>query len=246
MKLAIMQPYFFPYIGYFQLMNAVDQWVVFDDIQFIDKGWINRNRILHPDVTKEWQYITIPLRKRGQFDKICDIEINEDGKWKKQIIGKLSSYKKKAPFYNQTISFIEDCLDTDESNLSRFLVRTLQKTAEVLEIETKINVQSTMALALGEIENPGQWALRISERLNASQYINPYGGAEIFDEKDYEKANIELKFLKSKLEKYVQRRDGFVSGLSIIDVMMWNQIEDIKGMLENGFDIYGKGHLVNG
>ena len=93
MKLGIMQPYFFPYIGYFQLMKHVDQWVVFDDIQFIDKGWINRNRILHPDTKKQWLYITLPLHKRKQFDKICNIHIKSEINWKEEILGRLTAYK---------------------------------------------------------------------------------------------------------------------------------------------------------
>ena len=94
MKLGIMQPYLFPYVGYFQLMNAVDRWIAFDEIQFIDKGWINRNRILHPDPVKQWQFLTVPLSKRGQFDKICNISIKEELDWRSQIFGKLTMYKK--------------------------------------------------------------------------------------------------------------------------------------------------------
>ena len=82
-KLAIMQPYLFPYIGYFQLMNACNHWICFDDIQFKNKGWINRNRILHPEKDKEWQYISIPLSGKSRFDKICNIEVSTVQKWKK-------------------------------------------------------------------------------------------------------------------------------------------------------------------
>ena len=240
MKLAIMQPYFFPYIGYFQLMNLVDTWVIFDDVQFIDKGWINRNRILHPDVKKEWQYITVPLKNRGQFDKICGISINTDGKWQDQILGKLTSYKKKAPYYEQTISFVRECLQTNETNLSQFLIGTLRKTADALQIDTTIIVQSETKLDLRAIEHPGQWALRISELMGASEYINPHGGAKIFDEDEFERAGIKLRFIMPELEKYVQRRGVFVPGLSIIDVMMWNSFENIHKFLVSGFRVLEK------
>lgn len=232
MKLGIMQPYLFPYIGYFQLMNAVDHWIVFDNIQFIDKGWINRNRILHPEVEKEWQYITIPLSKRGQFDKICDINISSDINWHGQMLGKLTSYKK-APYYNQTVDFLQHCFDTDELNLSKLVVRTLKMTADYIGITTPIDVQSEMDMPLGIIEHPGQWALRISEALGATEYINPYGGAEIFKHHEFETAGIDLSFLKPSLNPYPQRRAGFTPGLSIIDILMFNNISDCKKMLND-------------
>ena len=233
MKLGIMQPYFFPYIGYFQLMSAVDQWVVFDDIQFIDKGWVNRNRILHPDPEKEWQFITLPLDKRGQFDKICDIAIKEDINWRAQIMGKLTSYKKKAPYYKSTIDFIENCFNTDETNLAKFVIRILRMTAEHIGIDTPIMVQSEMNLQLGEIEHPGQWALRISEELGATEYINPYGGIDIFREAEFQKVGISLLFFKSLNIAYSQKRkEGFVPGLSIIDILMFNDHERCLSMLE--------------
>ena len=230
--IGIMQPYLFPYIGYFQLMNAVDRWIVFDEVQFIDKGWINRNRILHPDVAKEWQYITVPLANRGQFDKICDISINSDINWRSQILGKLTHYKKKAPFYEETTTFVRDCFDTDETNISRFVTRVLKKTAEYMCIDTPIDVQSDLKLSIGGIEHPGQWALKISEALGASKYINPLGGLEIFRPDEFAASGIELSFLRADLKPYPQKRNGFVPELSIIDVMMWNSVANIRKMLE--------------
>ena len=234
LSLGIMQPYFFPYIGYFQLLNTVDHWIAFDDIQFIDKGWINRNRVLHPDIAKEWQYITLPLSRRGQFDKIRDIELDMRSDWRAQILGKLTSYKKKAPYYLQTIEFLERTLNSTETNLSKFVVKTLKTTANYLGIRTPISVQSDLNLELGDITHSGQWALEISKNLGASEYINPKRGADIFKKEEFEQAGIKLSFLEPGLESYSQRRRGFVSGLSIIDVMMWNSRDDIKTYINNG------------
>jgi hypothetical protein len=237
-KLAIMQPYFFPYIGYFQLMNLVDMWIAFDDIQFIDKGWINRNRVLHPDHAKEWQFITLPLAKKRQFDKICDISINSKIEWRSQILGKLTSYKKKAPYYTQTVDFIRDCFDTDETNLSRFVIEVLKKTAHYIGIKTQIETQTQMNLKLNEVCHAGQWALRISEAMNASEYVNPVGGEEIFKSDEFEESNIKLSFLKSKLKPYSQRRKDFIQGLSIIDVLMFNEVTETYSFLdENNYEI---------
>lgn len=246
MKLGIMQPYFFPYIGYFQLMNYVDKWIVFNDIQFIDKGWINRNRILHPDINKQWQYLTVPLTGRKQFDKITDISIKPHEEWRETILGKLSIYKKKAPFYDRTREFVADCLMSTESNLSNFVSDVLIKTAKQLSIQTPIHIQTNLNLDLPEIMHPGEWALRICEKVGADEYINPHSGYEIFEEKDFEKSSIKLNFIKPRLTPYIQRRAGFVPGLSIIDVMMWNNEDEIHDMLVNDFDIFSVEGLKNG
>lgn len=243
MKLGIMQPYFFPYIGYFQLMNYVDEWIVFDEVQFIDKGWVNRNRILHPDPVKEWLYITVPLDKKGQFDKISEITIKKNSGWIDELMGKLTAYKKKAPFYKRTRDFVGDSLNIEESNLSQFLVTVLKNTTRALSIETPIKVQSSMKLPLSKIEHPGQWALRISQSLGANEYVNPCGGADIFDQNEFDQADIKLKFLRSNLSPYVQRKGSFTPGLSIIDVMMWNDETAIHEMLLKDFNILSKDKL---
>ena len=223
MKLGIMQPYFFPYIGYFQLMKHVDQWVVFDDIQFIDKGWINRNRILHPDAKQQQsQYITLPLHERKQFDKICNIYIKSEINWKEEILGRLTAYKRNAPFYGETINLINKCFDTTDLNLSNFLVRCLKITANYIGIQTPIKIQSLMNLDLRVIEHPGQWALKISEKLKAKEYVNPLGGIDIFKKEEFDKKKIKLSFLAVNTFKYSQRRENFLPNLSIIDTLFWN------------------------
>lgn len=236
MKLGIMQPYFFPYIGYFQLMNAVDRWVAFDEVQFIDKGWINRNRILHSDPAKEWQFITLPLDKRGQFDRICDINIKESIDWRSQILGKLTHYKKSAPYYEKTIEFVQNCFDTDESSLAKIVIEILRKTCAYIGIQTPIDVQSELKLQLSEIHHPGQWALRISQALNAEEYINPIGGRQIFKPKEFESVGVKLSFLKTEPSTYLQMRKKFISGLSIIDVLMFNDRQQCARLLE-GYDL---------
>ena len=238
MRLAIMQPYFFPYIGYFQLMNTVDKWVVFDDIQFIDKGWINRNRILHPDKNKGWQFITIPLNKRRHLDKILEITIANNINWKDEIFGKLTFYKKKAPYYSDTLNFIEDCLTFDSSNLSECLIKILRKTAIKLEINTEILIQSNLKIDYGDIEHAGQWSLKISKHLDANEYINPHSGYTIFNQEEFNNENIKLSFIKPNLFRYCQRSGEFISGLSIIDVLMWNDLEKIREMIVNDFSMH--------
>lgn len=245
MKIAIMQPYFFPYIGYFQLMKNVDRWIVADELQFIDKGWINRNRILHPDVKKEWIYISIPLKNRRQFDKINKINYDVTRDWKPLILGRLSHYKNKAPYYNRTIDLVKACLAYNESNLALFVTNSLRLIASELGIDVKMDVISRLDLKLGRINHPGQWAVKISEALSATEYINPYSGYSIFSEDEFSSRNIKLRFLRPHLTSYIQCRDGFVRGLSIIDVMMWNSNAEILKMLTHDFEILSFGELVN-
>ena len=245
MKLAIMQPYFFPYIGHFQLMKNVDRWIVADDLQFIDKGWITRNRILHPDAKKEWIYILIPLKNRRSFDKINNINIDGTQNWKSLILGRLSHYKNKAPYYDRTIDLVKACLAYDKNNLALFVTNTLRLVASELGINVKMDVLSRLELKLGHINHPGQWAVKISEALGATEYINPYSGYSIYREDEFSSRSIKLYFLRPHLTPYTQRCDGFVSRLSIIDVMMWNSKPEIMKMLMHDFDILTYGELVN-
>ena len=237
MKLAIMQPYFFPYIGYFQLLNYVDLWIVFDNIQYIDKGWINRNRILHPELKKEWQYITIPLDARKQFSKINDIKIKQEIDWRRNILGKLTFYKKKSRFSDEVLSLINNIFNTNENNLSEFVIRSIRYTADYLGIKTKILVLSNMELPLENINHPGDWALRICESIGAKEYINPVSGKDLFCNKKFKDSNIKLSFLKSKMVVYDQKRHEFIPGLSILDSMMWNSKSQLSKFINEDFDL---------
>ena len=222
-----MQPYFFPYIGYWQLMEKVDQWIIFDDIQFINKGWINRNRILHPNIEKDWQYITLPLAKKNQKDKICEISIDNQKNWYNEMLGKMSHYAKKTSYYNSTVNLFKQCVDEDEIYLSDLLIKTIHVIAKVLNIKAKIRVQSEMKLNLKEVDHPGQWALRICEIIGAKEYINPISGQKLFNKDEYRSSGIELRFFQTEEHVYNQKRNKFVPKLSIIDSLMWESIDNL-------------------
>jgi hypothetical protein len=245
MKLGIMQPYFFPYIGYFQLINATDKWVIFDDIQYIRHGWVNRNRILHPDLTKEWIYIIIPLQKHSQDNHICDIKILNNQIWKNKIMGQINHYRKNAPFYNETKTIVKQCLNFNGNNLSELNTYCLKEVCKYLDIDLHYQIFSNMDINLGDVDNPDDWALEISKkfdsddwaleiskRLNADEYINPIGGKEIFDKEKFAEAGIKLSFLEPGNIEYEQKRKEFIPNLSIIDVMMFNSKEKIHELLK--------------
>ena len=143
MKLGIMQPYLFPYIGYFQLISAVDIWVVFDDVQYIRHGWVNRNRILSPNIQKEWQYITVPIQKFKREDFIEDIKINNTVAWQNSILGKLSYYKQiKAPFYSTVQSLVKEMLEKKYDSIVELNIRTIQSVCDYLGVEFNYRISS--------------------------------------------------------------------------------------------------------
>lgn len=230
MILGIMQPYFFPYLGYFDLINCSDQWVVFDTAQYIRHGWVNRNRILHPK--ESWQYIIVPTKKSSREEKISNILINAETDWKRKILGQLQHYKKTARYFKETIGLVEECISIAETNLSRLNTAILAKVCAHLGIPFNFEFFSEMALELGPVDGPGDWALRISQALGASEYVNPPGGRQIFDPQKFQELGIKLTIREIPPLEYSCRKYEFIPGLSIIDVLMWNSPEQIKDFLD--------------
>ena len=233
MKIGIMQPYFFPYLGYFSLIKHTDQFVLFDTAQFIRHGWIERNRILKP--LEGWQYIQVPLQKHHQTTLIKDIAINNSIHWQEKILAQLQHYKKKAPYYYSTIKLIKDIFSYDNfSDIVSLNRIVLEKTMDYLGVKTEIKQFSTMGLSIEPAHAPDEWALNICMALgNITAYWNPTGGKQFFDVTKYTKSGIDLKFHSVNLTEYDQKRPCFEQGLSIIDVMMFNDIQAINEMLDN-------------
>lgn len=228
MKVALMQPYFFPYIGYYQLINSVDEFVIFDNAQYIRRGWINRNRILNTQ--KESSYINIPICKAPMETKIKDIEINNCVNWQEKIFQKLLCYKK-APYFRDVMDLINNNLETKESNLSKFNTSLLIKTCNVLGIETKITVLSEKFPEINYAHCADEWGIEVSKALNATTYINAIGGEEFYSHQKFQENDINIHFIQPNLTPYKQFHHTFIPGLSILDVLMFNNINEIKEML---------------
>ena len=227
-KIAIMQPYLFPYIGYWQLMNAVDVFVSYDDVNYINRGWINRNNIL---VNKEAHLITLPLNKASQNKLINEININNPEENKKDFLQKIYINYKKAPFFSKVYSILEDIFMNTEVNIAKFNFHSFEKIASYLQINTKLIVSSEMEKdvtlkADDKISN-------MCQLLGATHYINPIGGMEIYHDQKFTSKNIDLSFIRTDFSKiqYKQFKNDFVQGLSIIDIMMFNSPEEIQKML---------------
>lgn len=229
--LGVMQPYFFPYLGYFSLIAAVDRWIAFDTPQYMRKSWIHRNRVLKRG-SDEWKYVHIPVIKAPRETPIYRMEIDDRVDWRDDLVRNLDYYRDaRAPYYRQTLDALTAILATRESNLSIYLTGLLIRTCRLVGIETPIERLSHMRLELGEIEVPGDWALRISERLGAKTYVNAPGGTELFDRARFEASGIDLRFLRLDSIVYSQGNRPFVSGLSILDALMWNGFDRVSEMV---------------
>ena len=226
MKLGIMQPYFIPYIGYWQLMNAVDKYIVYDDVNFIKGGWINRNRIL---VNGEPKYFNIPMLGASPHKLINEVEVNHNEKLKNKNMRIIEGAYQKAPYYDDVKILIEKIMNGEQKNISDFILNSLNVINEYLGIETELILSSTLDK---DCSLKGQdKVLSICELLGATEYYNAIGGQELYSFEEFKKHGIDLKFLKTDKIEYKQLHNEFQSNLSIIDVMMFNSKDKVKEFL---------------
>lgn len=234
MKVAIMQPYFMPYIGYLSLIKHSDLFILFDPVQFIRHGWIERNRILKQN--EGWLYIQVPLIKNNnRATLIKDCLIDNSQHWKSKIIAQLQPYKKTAPYYFKVVNLINDIFTKEYKDIVSLNKSCLEFICTYLGFSKELPVFSEMNLKIKIAQEPDEWALNICKALQIKEkihYINPIGGLEFFDKNKYIDNDIEISFQKMKVEQYDQKRQWFEPGLSIIDVLMFNSPEEINVMLD--------------
>lgn len=230
MQLALMQPYFFPYLGYFQLVNAVDVFVVYDDVQYMKGGWINRNRILL-DGAPAW--ISLPVMPSESTHNICEKTISgrEYDKHRTKILGQLHAAYRKVPFYKETLPIIESILSFENLSLSAFIFNSLQKICRYLGIDTPLVLSSTLNKN-DENMSGADRVIAICESQDASTYVNAIGGRELYRAEDFAAKNIDLRFIEMHPITYAQGGAEFVPYLSIIDVLMFNERSVVQQMLQ--------------
>lgn len=231
MKIAIMQPYIFPYIGYFQLVNAVDRFVFYDDVNFIKGGWIHRNRIA---INSEPSFFTVPLQKKSSFIPINEIKINEElyDKWRDKFLRTLDINYKKAPFFNDAYALIETILNKTNDSLSDLAIDGIRLTSDYLNInksfeKSSLNFAETMGLQKADR------LIQISKLSGATIYVNPSGGKALYSEKYFNEKQITLKFIENGLDTYERFNNTSILGLSIIDILMFCDKNQINKMLNN-------------
>ncbi len=227
MKIAIMQPYFCAYIGYYQLINCVDKFVICDNMQYTRRGWFNRNRILDNGTDRMF---TIPLKKDKSFLNVnlrylADNSIRE----RIRVLKQIQSLYKKAPFFSQNYPLVRRLFIQEINNLFDYIYFSVVELCSNLDIKTQIIISSSL-----DIDHKLKSQDRIIEMckfLKTDLYVNPIGGKELYDKEIFKREGIDLRFIKAKKIKYTQFNDEFVPWLSIIDVLMFNDIEQIKSYL---------------
>jgi len=229
MRLGIMQPYFVPALGYFDLIHLCDEWVVFDTAQYRKKSWMCRNRVLHP--TTGWQFVTAHVKKHALDTPIRDIELSVEPGWREHLIAQLGHYRR-APGYDRVITLLEAAFAAEPASLARLSVALLTGVCRLLELEFRPRYFSELGLELGPITGPGDWALRISEAMGARTYVNPPGGEGLFDPAAFTAAGIELVIRRPRELVYRPRGFEFVPMLSILDVLMWCTPGEVRAHLD--------------
>lgn len=234
MRLAIMQPYLFPYIGYFQLIAAVDAFVIHDDVQFIKGGWINRNRIL---LNGKPAYITLPVAKGESGLDINQRYFRPGEKFtqdKAALLRQIEGAYRMAPHFPETIELVRECFKCSATNVAAFVANLVGIVCEHLDIRTPL----TRSSALDKDERlAGQdRVIAINKLLGASEYMNPSGGSRLYDKKYFSENGLTLKFVRPQEIAYPQFDAPFVPSLSIVDILMFNSLEAARHLLTK-FDV---------
>lgn len=223
LTIGIMQPYLFPYIGYWQLIYIVDTFVILDDVNYMKKGFINRNSIL---INGEANRFTLNLIGASQNKMINEIEVGENAA---KILASIALSYKKAPYFQEVFPLIESILEFPEKNLAKFIGNSLKMISAYLEIDTEFiyssNLQKDNSLKAEEK------ILEICEKLDAVNYINLIGGQAIYSKENFQKHSLKLNFIKTEIVEYQQFKNEFIPYLSIIDIIMFNSKEEVKKML---------------
>lgn len=226
-----MQPYFFPYIGYFQLLAAVDLFIVYDNIKYTKKGWINRNRML-----KDGKDVIFSAPLKGESDAL-DIrdrelaaEFNRD-----KLLNQFKAAYRSAPYFAQTFPLVEEIVRYGDRNLFQFLHHSIVKTCNHLGITTEIRVSSDFPID-HDLRSQDK-VLALCQAAGASTYINAIGGMELYSGETFLEKGIELKFIRSKPFEYPQFGKEFLPWLSIVDVMMFNSHDSIQTCITANYEL---------
>ena len=230
-RIAIMQPYFFPYIGYFQLISAVDKFIIYDNVKYTKKGWINRNRILQNGIATP---LSLPLKSDSDSLDICQRTLATDFDPDK-LLNQICGAYRKAPHFQAALPIIERVLHHKSINLFAFLRHSLVQTCNFLNISTPIETSSEIAIN-HDLRSKDK-VLAICSNQNSKIYINPIGGTELYAKEEFHLHGINLQFLKSGPLDYQQFESPFIPWLSIIDVIMFNSVNSIKSEFISKYEL---------
>ena len=221
-----MQPYFLPYIGYWQLINAVDKFIIYDNIEYTKGGWFNRNRIL---VNGRDAYITISLKKDSDYLSVNQRLLADEFN-RQKLLNQIKGSYIKSPYYKDIFPLLEDIIMCQEKNLFDFLLYSIEKIVDLLHINTKLIVSSSLNIN-HSLKNTNK-VLEICRELGADTYYNAIGGQKLYDKMEFMEKGIDLKFIKTDTVEYKQFGSLFVPNLSIVDVLMFNSVDEVNMMLD--------------
>lgn len=237
MRLGIMQPYFFPYLGHFALIAHTERWVVFDVSQYTPRSWMNRNRVLHPRMG--WTYIQAPLQQSSISLRTWQARVDQPQQVRRSLLGKLSHYRHRAPYYKQALALIDETFERlgDEDSLVQLDVCALTAVCAYLGLPFDGLICSRLGLNLENIQGPGGWAPEIAHQLGAQSYLNPASGRGLFDPSDFDRRGVRLEILDFKPFEYGTAPYAFEPDLSVLDAVMWNSPDRIRRALLEGATI---------
>lgn len=226
-----MQPYFFPYIGYFQLIAAVDLFVVYDNIKYTKKGWINRNRLL-----QNGRAVTFSLPLKADSDTL-DVRERRlaEGFDREKLLNQIRGAYGRAPHLSDTMPLVEEVVRCGETNLFGYLHHSLQRTCAHLGIGTRIKVSSDVAADHGL--KGQERVLALCAALGATTYVNAIGGTELYSKEKFRANGVDLQFIRSRPFEYPQFGNEFVPWLSIIDVLMFNSIDAVRDAIRSCYEL---------
>ena len=231
--IAVMQPYFLPYLGYFQLMAEVDRFIVFDDVQFIARGWIHRNRIL---LAGRDHLFTLPVKAAGQHALIYQIELVDELRPRQKILKTIQQSYAHAPYFAQTYPLLESLFLFPTQSLCDFIVHSLRSLAQLFGIRAEICLaseryrQQPLVGAAGELHGAPR-IVEICRRERAQRYVNLPGGRGLYEPQQFSEIGVQLQFIQAQAIRYSQQQHDFIPWLSMIDVMMFQSTEQIQALL---------------
>ena len=227
MRISIMQPYVFPYIGYFHLIQSSDFFVFYDDVNFIKKGWINRNRIL---LDNSDFLFSVPVSKASQNVAINQIELAINDHWRSKFYKTLERAYVKAPVYDDVFPLIKSVFDREHKYISDLAISSISSVYSYLDISFEFARSSIFSPETKGLDKADR-LIEIVKKLGGDQYVNTEGGRDLYSENYFKESGVELYFLSSSEIEYRQFINAFTPSLSIIDVLMFNKSSTIKTLL---------------
>ena len=228
---AIMQPYFCPYVGYFQLIAAADTFVIYDDVQFTKKGWINRNRLLQGGGDA---LFTIPVKAASDFLDVRERELAPDFD-RRRLLNRVREAYRRAPQFAAVFPLVESVVQHPDPNLFGYILHSVRQVCGYLGLRTPLRVSSTVPIAPG-LKGRDR-VVATCQALGATRYLNAIGGTALYDREDFRAAGLDLRFLRPRLVEYPQLGEPFVPWLSIIDVLMFNPVDEARRVVEHEYEL---------